>query len=602
MLIMRKTFLALIIFIICPFLFCGVSYAKALSISLEGQHRFHSGDDRIWASYDYDDSGWQQIDVPGSWQTKGVIPEDGKGWYRIHFFLPEDFKGKDLAVLLGNIGNMNQTFLNGVKIGGTDDFDKWLLDSSNVEQLFRLPQDLLKFNSVNVLAVRVMSFYWHGGILKGPLEIGEYNYLLAGRLKRDFFIKAQEIIFILFFLLALTTCFFFCLQGVKRPELFYFAGMLVSILVAHTIETLIFYETGFKNVYVQNLSLFFYVMVPVNFLFFLMKFFRFEFTRFFKAIIFFGITLAVLLGLFGTYNYSVYTLLSGFWLIQLILTGAAVAIIVTKAYRNKMENSKTILISIFLLMTAVVIEILAICNFLPFENSYIEQYPVLLFILVVLFAFIQRHMQLNTKNRLLSGRILHAYEDERKRLSRELHDGLGQSLLAIKLDLQRVNQNENNPVIDKTIGELSEGIEQLRDISQGLHPPFLEDMGLAAAVELYGNKFYEKTGIEVSVRADYLVRQPAAVEENLFRIFQEALSNTVKHSNANRVIVSLNYSKGAFVMKISDNGEGFDYENRYSSCQGQGLRTMKERVDLIGSVLKCECTGGTTIQVEVPFS
>lgn len=599
---MRKIFLAIIIFIFCSFFLSGASYAKALSISLEGQHRFRSGDDSNWASFDYDDSGWQHIDVPGSWQMKGIHPEKGMGWYRIHFSLSEEFRGKDLAVLLGNIGNMNQTFLNGSKIGGTDRFDKWLLDSSNVEQIFRLPPDLLKFNSMNVLAVRVMSFYWHGGILKGPLEIGEYNYLLAGRLRRDFYLKAQEIIFILFFLLALTTCFFFYLQGVKRPELFYFAGMLASILVAQTIETLVFYETGYKNVYVQNLSLFFYVMVPVIFLFFLMKFFRFEFNFFLKAIIFFGVMLAVLLGLFGTYNYSVYTWLSGLWLVQLILTGAAVAVIVSKAYRNKMENSKTILISIFLLMTAAVIEILAICNFLPFENSYIEQYPVLLFILVVLFAFIQRYMNLNAKNILLSGRILSAYEDERKRLSRELHDGLGQSLLAIKLDLQRVNQNEKNRIIEKTISELTDGIDQLRDISQGLHPPFLEDMGLASAVELYGNKFYEKTGIEVSVKADYRVRQPAAVEVNLFRIFQEALSNTAKHSNANRVIVSLNNSKGGFVMEISDNGEGFDYEKVYSSGQGQGLRTIKERVDLLGGILTFDCTGGTEIRVEVPVS
>jgi len=597
---MMKIFKVIIFIALCCNLVSSASAAP--SISLEGSHKFSSGDDSNWARAEYNDTDWQPIDIPGSWQTKGVTPQNGKGWYRIRFFLPMNFEGKDLAVLLGEIGNIDETFLNGVKIGSTGKFGKWFLDALIVERLYKLPSNLLKFNSENVLAVRVMSVYWHGGILNAPVKIDDYSSLLVGKLKRDFYKKAQEIVFILTFLLALLACFFFYFEGIKKSELFYFSGMLAALLFAYTIGTLIFYETGLKNVFIQNFSLFIYVMIPINFLGFVLKIFKAKFNMLVKGIIAYGILLAVLLGVFGTYNYNVYTWLSNLWVIQLILVAMVVIVVVIKAYRDKMEDSKAILLCIILLLVSGIIEIMAGLNILPFKSAYVNQYPILLFIVVMLYAFIQRFMRLKSKNEMLSSRILSAYEDERKRLSRELHDGLGQSFLAVKLNLQRINQNSNNTLIDGTIKDIAEGINQLRDISQGLHPPFLEEMGLAPALELYGQKYSKQTGIKVLVKTDYKSRQSTLIEENFFRIFQEALSNVAKHSEADTISVSLYYAKDSFIMEIFDNGQGFDYGKIYSSAQGQGLRTIKERVNLIDGVLKYKFGQGTNIRVEVPLS
>ena len=202
----------------------------------------------------------------------------------------------------------------------------------------------------------------------------------------------------------------------------------------------------------------------------------------------------------------------------------------------------------------------------------------------------------------LSGRILTAHEEERKRLARELHDGLGQSLLAVKFNLQRVNRELKDRLIDGVIEELSGSMNELRDISTGLRHPFLEEMGIGAALKSFGQKFSEKTGIKVSVSADTARRPVALIEENLFRIFQEALSNVAKHSGAKNVRVSFQISGDRAVMEIEDDGRGFDYFKALSEGRGIGLSTINERVELVGGHgrVKSRSGKGTILSIEVP--
>jgi signal transduction histidine kinase len=207
-----------------------------------------------------------------------------------------------------------------------------------------------------------------------------------------------------------------------------------------------------------------------------------------------------------------------------------------------------------------------------------------------------------------SERILTAHEEERKRLARELHDGLGQSLLTTKFNLQRMNREDMNEakkerLIEGAIDELSRSIDELRDISAGLRPPFLEEMGLAVALQMHAEKLSRRIRIDVDVAAPLDVRPSAQVEDNLFRIFQEAVSNAAKHSGAKRMSVALTRCNNTVIMEIKDDGSGFDYDQARRQGRGIGLDTMKERVHLLGGSLHLRSrTGwGTSIRVEVPF-
>jgi signal transduction histidine kinase len=126
-------------------------------------------------------------------------------------------------------------------------------------------------------------------------------------------------------------------------------------------------------------------------------------------------------------------------------------------------------------------------------------------------------------------------------------------------------------------------------------------MGLAAAVKMYGHRVSEKTGMEVEIKADLHERPSARIEDNLFRIFQEALGNAAKHSGAKSVKVSLCRFKDHLVMEVQDDGLGFDFPDALSKGQGIGLKTMEERVNLMGGTFAAGSSRrkGTTIRVEV---
>lgn len=219
----------------------------------------------------------------------------------------------------------------------------------------------------------------------------------------------------------------------------------------------------------------------------------------------------------------------------------------------------------------------------------------------MMYALIRRFLRIKKETASLSSRILTAHEEERKRLARELHDGLGQSLLAVKFNLQRMNKETKSSLLEGAIEEISGSIDDLRDISMGLRPPFLDEMGIGAAVRLYSQKFTEKNGINVDVKTELSVRPTSLIEDNLFRILQEAFSNTVKHAEAENIKVYLGIRDGRIIMEIDDDGRGFDY-GRISQNSGLGLSTMEERINLMGGVfsLRSKSGAGTTIRVEVP--
>ena len=156
---------------------CEVVHAQTSGnfILLDGTHKFSSGDNPTWASPEYDDSKWQQIKVPGSWQSLGIKSEKGMGWYRIHFNIPDGFNVYLPAVFIGRIGDVDEVFFNGVKIGGEGIIGDRFIEATKVERLYTVPPNLINYNKDNILAVRVMNTYLNGGIFDKGIAFGEYQ-------------------------------------------------------------------------------------------------------------------------------------------------------------------------------------------------------------------------------------------------------------------------------------------------------------------------------------------------------------------------------------------------------------------------------------------
>jgi signal transduction histidine kinase len=206
-----------------------------------------------------------------------------------------------------------------------------------------------------------------------------------------------------------------------------------------------------------------------------------------------------------------------------------------------------------------------------------------------------------------------AQEKERTRISKELHDELGQSLAMLKHRVRSIGkrlvayQPQMSQDSDTAVDLVDGIIEKVRQISRDLHPSILEDIGLCPALRSLADNFTHEYEIPVSLEFDeidaYFSKDTA---RNLYRIFQEALTNIAKHAEASQVRVHINKGQEYVYFLIEDDGKGFDAGEtraRDEKRKGLGLPLMEERADSVGGTLEItrrEGNGGTKILLTVP--
>jgi len=209
---------------------------------------------------------------------------------------------------------------------------------------------------------------------------------------------------------------------------------------------------------------------------------------------------------------------------------------------------------------------------------------------------------------VLSGRLLHVQEEERRSIARELHDGLSQTLakLGVEVGIALIRTPPTATLMRRMLQKIRIGVEELsneiRQISHRLHPAVLEHFGLAAALRRYCTEFEEYRNINVmfvcELPFDWL---PYHVAVNLYRIVQEALSNAAKHGGAKEVIVTLGRCDSDIKLSIEDDGCGFDVI-KPNQKSGLGLISIEERTRLVGGRLAIDSQigSGTRIEVVIP--
>jgi signal transduction histidine kinase len=212
--------------------------------------------------------------------------------------------------------------------------------------------------------------------------------------------------------------------------------------------------------------------------------------------------------------------------------------------------------------------------------------------------------------RRLSAKLVHAQEEERRTIARELHDEIGQALTTIKVELgvaqQKAEQSgQLGNLLDVAKGCTDDAIETARNLSQLLHPSLLDHLGLPAALEWYLQGFSRRTGIRADLTtAGVDGRFAPEVETCIYRIAQEGLTNVARHAEATTCRVHLRRLADTLLLTVEDNGKGFDVQQLQSHREhpGLGLLGVRERVSGFGGTFKLETTvgRGTTFTVELP--
>jgi two-component system, NarL family, sensor histidine kinase UhpB len=219
-------------------------------------------------------------------------------------------------------------------------------------------------------------------------------------------------------------------------------------------------------------------------------------------------------------------------------------------------------------------------------------------------ASFRRMLQRIDDERKRSGRlVLRAQEEERRRLARDLHDEVNQSLTAILLRLEALNQSAPSGV-EGELAELkrlvNQAMDELLKLARQLRPSALDDHGLTSAIESQVRRFSSQTGIRADVRT---IGEPSGLgseqEIAAYRFAQEALSNVAQHAHATHVEVDLSANGRALELRISDDGRGFDVDAEHD---GIGLMGMAERARMIGARFEVDSRpgGGTALTLQVP--
>jgi signal transduction histidine kinase len=244
--------------------------------------------------------------------------------------------------------------------------------------------------------------------------------------------------------------------------------------------------------------------------------------------------------------------------------------------------------------TAVAVSVLVISLTMRLEQKYEAEH--------------QRVLSAQQDLKRLSARLVEAQEQERHNLSRELHDQVGQTLTAIKIDIARAeqkldpSQKDISERLRRALQGAEETLEIIRRLSMLLRPSMLDDIGLSAALSWYARQFSESTGIRVSLSDDGSADGlPDSHKTSLYRIVQEALTNCARHAEAHSAQIHLSAEDDRYVLSIEDDGKGFDPKNR---PRGLGMIGIQERIDEMNGTLRVRSSpgAGTRISVEIPVA
>lgn len=200
---------------------------------------------------------------------------------------------------------------------------------------------------------------------------------------------------------------------------------------------------------------------------------------------------------------------------------------------------------------------------------------------------------------------LEMQEQTMKNISQEVHDNIGQVLSLIRLNINSLDCTEPAPLLQEKIKNtsrlLGKVIQDLRDLSKSLHSDTITEKGLIGAIEYELDLLKKSKAFATTLLAEgEPYNLPDQKELILFRIFQEAINNAIKHAQAARVQVQVHFCRDKFILQIEDNGKGFDANNTINN--GMGLKNMKNRSQLIGAIYTINSYPGkgTSIKIELP--
>lgn len=620
----------LLLFFACSilaFLFSYQSLAQVSGIdgpflSLKGEATFKSNNslDLGFVAPEFEDNKWTRVQVPGRFSDFGALPWHQVGWLRFRFRIPDDFQTENIA-FVGNLQKQYEVYLNGTRLGGIEHFG----DNVNALRyddrlgrfsIFKIPGNILKQSSDNVLAVRFsrLMFIHDDGVLDGPFGLADYERASLANAPVRLTHYVVEGIFLginaVFASLALGLIAFF---GMRDRVLLWFATLITSLFVVDVLGSNWLIDNDWRNGLVVLFSTLLIPLGIVANMAFIASLLNIDTGR---AGVFFAIlAFLTIVPYFGTYNLPFEIALNiqmastllfiCVWFLSFawapIASGWAI-------YRGNSDGWSILIVYTIFVSTPFIIELIHPAMVTKIVLAFGEG-PAWLskqFFFLSLSLIVGRRIYAIEKARTEANmRALRAQSDERQRVARDMHDSVGQWLGSVKMRLQglekgvRTNAPLSHESLREIVGDMEVIMDDTRRIARDLSPSSVAHKGLIGALREHLEYLRDDYGIAFDLQIDDRLTLDQAARDHIYRIVQEASRNSVIHGDAQKIEISLHTSsKGEATLNIKDDGAGFDTENS-NGRHSLGLKSITERAVLLGGSAEIESgTEGTQITMK----
>ncbi|MCR9201730.1 MAG: histidine kinase [Planctomycetaceae bacterium] len=605
-----------------------IASTTAAELRLSGRHPFVAADRPEYFQVTFDDSQWQQVEVPASWDSLGLPDSVTRGWYRIHFnWAQENRPAAPLAVLLGSVSDADEVWLNGRLIGKTGTIGEHYETTGRMVRLYDIPDGVLR-KTDNLLAIRIQRVYYAGGLLRSQhlapmIDSRQALRLRVMRAERHATL-AETVVFTIWIFAILLGMLLFR-TSVLRPAFSTLAVLMAGYVVSYCFElpfcvTAVWHTPWLETCH--NLAL---AAVPFLFVRLAHQMFDLPAGRWSRPLTVtasIGIALAALLP--AAQRVTMLTLC----LAATVLVGGVLTSVCVRAIRRRRLGAKTFSASLACLFLPTVTYSIP-GTLLLLENIPLDVYAAALFAVGCFAVLMSRYQQLHRQMAATSQALLAAEQQERSRISRDLHDGIGQSLAALRIGLQlehgRLAADDSEAIAagsanDNGLPRLIQDTEsvsaELRRVVMALEPAAVEGQSLAAALRQHAQSIQQRTGLQFNLQLDDTAAPSRFVKEQLYRIFQELIQNTLKHSEAETATALLEARENDIRLRYTDqmtvNPEALSTapvqtpdgqsNNRGTVRSASDLRTISDRVRMINGHVRLlpQLESGFAVEIEAP--
>ncbi|MEM9366823.1 MAG: histidine kinase [Planctomycetota bacterium] len=593
-----RHWIALFVVSVC----CCVGRTDGASVSFPTTAKFRFGDAKQWADPDYDDAHWASVAIPRSWTSEfGPFCSQLRGWYRIDVKLPSQTESRNVSFSIGIISDACEVFVNGRKIAQQGsmlpNLDGMPMDPLVVD----VPAEVLSQANRCLIAIRVHRCVYGGGIVGGPLVLGDASTVqrattpsITDAWFADGVITTVLLVgSIVAMMLAWTS---------PSSEYRWLAISTTLAAVCQLLQSRVWVATfGYSTArfYADYLGS---VWLPVTFhLFVASLLMRSLPRRHLGRIIIVSLLCSGLAFRREWIAISLWT-----WFLLLLWLNLCWLRWGWSAFRQRQDQAGLIAFGLVSLVVLTLAELLEITGQPTIMRIRWGAIGIAIFFACGVMVLRSRFMRVRQQAHHATAAILNAQEEERRRISRELHDGVTQSLLAFQLNLQMIQANaeDSGAAFEPLIEQVKMTTGELRRLSHDLRPEALERLSLGDAIRSHVAQMQQSTGLRIEAEADEDDDIADSIKDSLYRVYQESLQNVIKHADATTVHVDLRCQRHNVILEVRDDGQGVRIadERKLPQDLGVGVRTIRERARLLGGRAEFihPQDGGLIVRVTVP--